>query len=135
LMTVRVGDPVNFTTESEGKSYVGKVARILETIDPATQSARVFCTVEGEGLRDGMYVNGEISSAPLAESVRLNIELLQPNNSIYIVEDTVLRLTPVAVAYRSERDFIITGIRPGTSILAEQVNNAFDGMTVKVAEE
>lgn len=135
LTIVRVGDLVNFTTESDGRRYTGKVARILETIDPATQSARVFCSVNGEGLRDGMYLSGEINSAPLAESVRLNIELLQPNNSIYIVEDTVLRLTPVSVAYRSERDFIVTGIRPGTSILAEQVNNAFDGMTVKVAQE
>lgn len=134
LMTVRVGDQVNFTAEADGRKYLGKVARILETIDPATQSARVFCTVEGDGLRDGIYLNGEINSAPLAESVRLGIELLQPNNSIYTVEDSVLRLTPVAVAYRSERDFIVTGIRPGTAILAEQVNNAFDGMTVKVAE-
>ena len=135
LTIVRVGDLVNFTTESDGRRYTGKVARILETIDPATQSARVFCSVNGEGLIDGMYLSGEINSAPLAESVRLNIELLQPNNSIYIVEDTVLRLTPVSVAYRSERDFIVTGIRPVTSILAEQVNNAFDGMTVKVAQE
>lgn len=135
LNTVRVGDAVTLTAEADGRKYNGKVARILETIDASTQSARVFCSVEGEGLHDGMYLNGAIYSSPLPDAVQLDIELLQPNNSIYVVEDTILKLIPVTVMYRSERDFIVTGIRPGTTILTEQIANAFDGMVVKVANE
>lgn len=134
LATVKVGDQVTFTAEDTGKEYKGRVERIVEAIDPATQSASVFCSISGSDLRDGMYFNGVIESAVVADALLLPIALIQPDNQIYTVDDSVLVLTPVEVVYKSERDAVITGLKPGTSVLAEQITNAFSGMSVKVSQ-
>ncbi len=135
LTVVRVGDKATFTTMGTDQKWDGQVVRIAESIDPSTQSAKVFCSVKGEGLRDGMYLNGEISSAVIPDAVRVNLDLLTDGNTLYFIQDTVLKTMKVEVLYTSQKDAIVGGVASGTQLLKERINNAFDGMPVNVSNK
>jgi multidrug efflux pump subunit AcrA (membrane-fusion protein) len=134
LAFVAVGDSVQFTTDA-GATITGTVARVLKTIDPSTQTAKVFVRVDDAALRDGVYLSGTIYSKPLPEVMRIARELLVGESVYTVVADSVLTLTPVQIAALSERDALITGVREGTLLLAEPLSNAFDGMVVKLDRE
>lgn len=134
LAFVATGDSVRFTTDAGGTVF-GTVARVLKTIDPATQTAKVFVRVDNAALRDGVYLSGTVYSKPLPGVMRIARELLVGEAVYTVAADSVLTLTPVSVAALSERDALITGIKEGTPLLAEPIANAFDGMVVKLAKE
>lgn len=144
LRVIEVGD--SFSTEdgfSAAKAaddytqgYTGKVTRISKTVDPNTQTAKVFISVEAEGLRDGMYLSGRIEGQPMDSVLRLPLELLTPEEKVFIVaQDSLLRVKEVEVVYRSQKDALIRGISEGTALVAEPVANANDGMAVKVTDK
>ena len=135
LGMVQVGDSVKFTTMGTDEVWSGRVERIAESIDPTTQSAKVYCSVMGIDLRDGMYLNGVISSAPITDALRINLELLSESNSLFVVNDSVLKEVQVEVLYRSEKDAIVSGVSAGAKVLRESINNAFDGMQVNVSDK
>lgn len=134
LAFVAVGDSVRFTTDA-GDAVRGTVARVLKTIDPATQTAKVFVRIDEASLRDGVYLSGTIYSKPVPEVMRIARELLVGESVYTVVNDSVLTLTPVGIAALSERDALISGVREGTLLLAEPLSNAFDGMVVKLDRE
>lgn len=134
LAFVAVGDSAQFTTDA-GATVTGTVARILKTIDPSTQTAKVFVRVDDAALRDGVYLSGTISSTPLPNVMRISRELLVGESVYTVLADSVLTLTAVQIAALSERDALISGVREGTLLLAEPLSNAFDGMVVKLDRE
>lgn len=136
LDVVQVGDSVAFQADAQGATIPGKVSRILRTVDPSTQTAKVFCIVDHPGLRDGVYLNGVIYSRAIPGVMRIQRELLVSDNALFTVEnDTILRLTPVHVNISSERDALISGIDSTAILLAEPVANASDGMIVRIERE
>lgn len=136
LDVVQVGDSVAFQAEVPGNTIPGRVTRILRTIDPSTQTAKVFCAVDYPGLRDGVYLNGIIYSREMPGVMRIQRELLVTNNALFTVEnDTILRLTPVTVKVSSERDALISGIDSSAVLLAEPIANASDGMIVRIERQ
>lgn len=141
LRVVRVGD--RFVSESSSGAakaadantnrLTGSVLRISETVDPNTQTAKVFLRVDADELRDGMYLGGRIEGQPIDSVLRIPLELLTPDERIYTVEsDSILRAQNVEVIYRSQKDALVRGVKSGTQLVAEPVANANDGMAVKV---
>jgi membrane fusion protein (multidrug efflux system) len=57
---------------------------------------------------------------------------LQGNKMVYILqEDNTVKATPIDIAFRTERDFIVTkGIDPGTTIVTEGVSKLRDGQAI-----
>lgn len=133
LDVVQVGDSVAFQADESYGQLHGQVTRIMRTVDPSTQTAKVFCSVDDVNLRDGVYLTGVIHSQRVPGVMRIPRELLMADESVFTVEsDTVLRRTPVNVRVRSERDALISGIDSTTVLLAEPVANASDGMIVRI---
>lgn len=116
--------------------FTGDVLRLANTIDPNTQTTKVFLQVESENLRDGMYLSGAIYGEPVDSVLRIPLELLTPDDQLYAVKsDTLLTMLPVQVVYRSSNDALVRGVATGTPILAEPLSNAYDGMVVKVTNQ
>lgn len=133
LDVVQVGDSVAFQADGQSATFPGRVTRILRTIDPSTQTAKVFCAIDHPGLRDGVYLNGVIYSREMPGVMRIQRELLVGENALFTIEnDTILRLTQVTVNVSSERDAIISGIDSAAVLLAEPIANASDGMIVRI---
>lgn len=136
LKVVEIGDSVSFRIAASGVEVPAVVSRISRSIDPNTQTAMVYCTVNDTQLRDGVYLSGVIFSAPMDEVIRIPLELLVNDTAVFTVEaDSLLRLQSVVVAHKSDKDALIKGLSRGSKLLAEPVANAFDGMPVTVNQE
>lgn len=141
LPVLAAGDSVAFFEESGIQVAVGQVNRIASNVDPATQSASVFCgirAVESDQLRDGRYLSGAIVSAPIPESFPLRVDLISPSNTLFVVseenDEQVLRERKVEVLFRSQEIAIVRGLADGSRVLAEPMNGTYDGMPVNIVE-
>lgn len=133
LGVVRLGDSVSFRTQDGGLTFAGRVSRIGSSIDPNTQSATVYCSIDHPQMRDGLYLSGEIFSKPLEGVARLPLELLVDGEKLFTIEgDSLLRLYEVEVRHRSSKEVLVSGLPAGSSVLAEPVANAFDGMPISL---
>ena len=133
---VKVNDEVQFTT-SNGTVLSGVVLRKSQSIDPQTQTLKVFVEVNGENLRDGAYLSGVIMSESPAESIEISADLLTPNDGVYVVENSKLKLLRPNIIHRSADQVLISteGIPGDTKFIAEPVANAYEGMDVNIVGE
>lgn len=135
LTTVQLGDQVEFHDENGEVVARGTVHRIAGHVDPATQSASVFCRVSPVAgrsalLRDGRFLSGEIASDPIDSAVVVPLTWLDVNDAVYAIESESLVTRPVEVAFRSRSEAIVRGLDSGTVLLGEVLASAFDGMEV-----
>lgn len=140
LSTIELGDAVTFVDEMDQPVARGTVNRIAGNVDAATQSASVFCRVEpvdGKSalLRDGRFLTGSISSAPIADGVLVPLTWLMDGASLYTVADEKLRQTSVQVVFESRSEAIVLGLDSGTVLLSETLATSFDGMPVQTSAE
>jgi len=134
LASINTGDVVILESEDIGGTWEGKVKRVSESIDPNTQSVKVFINVGGKGLKEGMYLRGKIDVGSIQEAIEIPRKFLVTDTSIYIVKDSVLRLKTIEVTKLTENSAIIKGLEDGEEILSETIVGAFDGMKVKKVE-
>ncbi len=131
LAAINTGDVVLLESEDIGGTWEGKVKRVSESIDPNTQSVKVFINVGGKGLKEGMYLRGKIDVGSIQEAIEIPRKLLVTDTSIYIVKDSILSLKTIEVTKLTENTAIIKGLEDGEEILNETIVGAFDGMKVK----
>lgn len=139
LERIKVSDVAEFMEASGNLVASGRVVRIASNVDPSTQSASVFCQVrplDGDAtvLRDGRYLSGTLRSAGIGESMAIRLDLISEKGTVFIISDDQLVEREVNVAFRAIDEAVITGLDPGTLLLAEPVSGAYAGMSVKVAE-
>lgn len=115
-----------------GEAYTAKVSRVSTQIDPNTQAATVYLDVSGPGLREGLYLQGDVQGAEIKDVVELDQRLLVGENELYTVSDSILTRVPVEVVRRSGERVYVRGIPANTPIVIESVTGAYDGMKVKV---
>lgn len=140
LSTIELGDAVTFVDEIDQPVARGRVDRIAGNVDAATQSASVYCRVQpvdGKSalLRDGRFLTGTISSAPIADGVKVPLTWLIDGASVYAVADEKLRATPAQVVFESRSEAIVLGLDSGTVLLSETLATSFDGMPVQTSAE
>jgi len=135
LQYLEAGNRVRLYSDDISGQWTGRVRRVSDQIDPATQTVKVFIGVSGSNLREGMYLRGDVRSRQVENAVRLSRDLLVNQNSVYVVRDTLLRLHPVEVVKLTADSIVVTGLEENMEILQEEVPGAFDGMPVQVQQQ
>lgn len=136
LSTIQRRDSVRFYDEEGTTIATGTVHRIAGNVDPATQSASVFCRITParkgvNALRDGRFLTGTIESAPLENTFQLPLAWMHDENHIFEVSEGNLKEREIEVIFRSRSHAIARGLEPGTVVLSESLTNAFEGMIVR----
>ena len=132
LKYIKVGDRVSLKSEDIAGSWSGAISRISSTIDTKTQTVKLFIQVSGSGLRENMFLTGEINANTVANVIEVPRKLLVDNDKIYsVVGDTSLALLEAQIVKIGEQTAMLRGIPDGTKILSETFPGAFDGMKVK----
>ena len=141
LTTVEPGDPVAFYDENGIAVARGEVKRIAGNVDPATQSASVYCRVrpvenKTSLLRDGRFLTGEIESASIDSALAVPLSWLDAEGRLYCISDAKLVHRQADIVFESRSVAIVQGIESGTVLLNEVLATAFEGMpvTTEVAE-
>ncbi|MEM7657882.1 MAG: efflux RND transporter periplasmic adaptor subunit [Bacteroidota bacterium] len=126
----KAGNRVALTSTTIPGSWKGTILRISDRIDPNTQTARVYISVGGKGLKEGMYLNGQIEGKTIQQVVELPRDLLIAQKSVYVVQDSTMRLMEVEPVQYTNESVLVKGIPDGTQLVNGSVIGAYDGLTV-----
>ncbi len=129
------GKKVELHNLENTQSWIGKVIRVNGKIDQSSQTIKVFIQINSEDLKEGMYLEADLLAKSEKDAYEITRKVLVNNNSVYIVNDTVLKLVPVQPVYFKDQTVIIKGLADGSKTLSTIVPGAYDGMLVKIHEE
>ncbi|HZJ20793.1 MAG TPA: HlyD family efflux transporter periplasmic adaptor subunit [Pricia sp.] len=132
---LKVGEKVALTNLTKTKTYEGTVARINGRVDQASQTIKAFIEVNDNTLREGMYLEAHLDAREEPDAIEIDRNLLQANNQIFVVRDTILDLIDVKPVYFSDKRVVLKEVPNGTVIMAKPLLGAYTGMAVKVFED
>ncbi|WP_299458980.1 efflux RND transporter periplasmic adaptor subunit [uncultured Microscilla sp.] len=131
---VNIGDQVKLYSEDIGGEWTGRIRRISDKMDAATQTVKVFVGTTGKNLREGMYLKGEINAATIKEAVALSRNLIVNKNQVYVIKAGALALQEVKILRYTGNNVVVQGLKEATLLPKNTVSGAFVGMKVKVAD-
>ena len=131
---ISVGDQVKLSSSNSNTSWMGTVSRISDGLDVNSQMVKVFITVSGPELREGMYLKGDILTTSSLEGVVLPRKLLESNDTVLEVRDGKINRLAVHVESTSGEEVVVTGLPNGTQI-SLKTQNLQNGTVVRVMED
>ncbi len=129
---VNTGQTVTLTSPDLSESWNGKVSRISKQIDQSTQSINVFIRVSGKGLRDGMFMEGQLMGKTLKSVVEIPREIIVDQNYIFVVAENRLVKKPIEILERSDKKLWVKGINAEDKVVIASVNNLYEGQKVRI---
>ena len=134
LDAVKVGTEVTvINPENTSQEWMGTVSRINGRINPSTQTIQIFVSINGDNLKEGMYLEADIVGKARVDAIEISRNLLIDNDQLYGVDkDSVLFLGNVNVVHKSRSKVIVQGIDDGSWLLAKPIPGAYPGMKVMV---
>ena len=85
-----VGKTVQLHNVERTKNWTGKVIRVNSLVDPASQTIPTFIQVRGDNLKEGMYLEADITAKAEENTYEINRKLLVDNDKVFIVRDLSL---------------------------------------------
>jgi len=130
-----IGKTVDLHNVEKTKNWTGKVIRVNSLVDPASQTIPTFIQVRGKTLKEGMYLEADITAKEEQNTYEINRKLLMEGDKVFIVRDSVLDLVAVQPIFFKESTAVIKGLEDGMEILSKAIPSAYVGMKVKVFSE
>ncbi len=132
LPFVEVGNEVSLSSADIEGNWTGKIERINKKIDESTQTVKIYIAVNSNDLREGMYLEGNLSGLEIDNATALPRRLLVDNNHVFVVEnDSVMQKTALQIVEYTEKEAIVRGLNNGDKLVTEVVPGAFSGMIVR----
>ncbi|TDT43761.1 multidrug efflux pump subunit AcrA (membrane-fusion protein) [Maribacter spongiicola] len=132
---LKVGESVELTNLDDNSKYKGKVTRINGSIDQLTQTVNAYIEVDGENLREGMYLEADLDAKKEENAIEVDRGLLLEGNKIFVVRDSVLDVIDVDPIYFSDKRVVLRNVPDGLTIVSKPLSGAFTGMAVKIYSE
>lgn len=133
---ISAGDQVSVrTTGMNPETYTASISRKNAIIEPGTQSIKIFIEIEGNDLEPGNYLEGDISGQLFPEAFKVHKDILVRDNELFIVENDRARLHTVQLLASAGDSMIIAGLEPGTKLIDEFRNAAFEDAEVTERED
>ncbi|MBR9859593.1 HlyD family efflux transporter periplasmic adaptor subunit [bacterium] len=129
---VKIGTVIELEVRGEDKKRRGVVRRISQNVDPGTQTAKIYIEMKYPDLYEGMYLSGTLPLKAKVEGVKIPGNLLQSDQTVYIVEDGLIRKKAVHVVFVENEELIISGLENGTEIINQSLTGAVEGNPVEI---
>ncbi|MFN3875180.1 MAG: hypothetical protein ACK4L7_04630, partial [Flavobacteriales bacterium] len=126
---IRVGDTLRLRAD-DGAELVARIARLGESIDPATQTVKVFAQVKGEGLRDGQYLTGVIEAGAIDDAIAVPRAALTAEGALFTVQDSALREAKVQVLHQGAEAAVVRGVADGQLVVTDRLLGGSEGLRV-----
>ncbi len=140
---VRVGQGVFFV--ADGRSFVGKVARVSPTVDPATRSVAVFVQIPNANgaLKGGTFASGRVVSRSISGALVIPAGAIRQSAGegrpyVYRIAGRVIDVAPIQVGVIDERlgmAEVLDGLAEGDRVVIGNVGTLGRGMQVVIAGE
>lgn len=123
-----VGDEVHFTAASTQQSWPARVKRISQQVDAATQAVSVYFITSGAGLKEGMYLEGQLKAMRYDRAVEISRALMTRNHQVYLISDSLVQLKSVEpLAYYQDK-VIVRGLAQGDLLITDEVQASVQGI-------
>lgn len=129
---LRTGKKVELSKLEGSGTFTGVVTRINAKVDPSSQTVKAFIEVKDAELKEGMYLEAQLMAREEKDAIEVDRSLLQDNNEIFIVRDSILDLLPVEPVYFAKRTVVLKDVPEGTVMVSRPVSGGYAGMPVKV---
>ncbi len=130
-----VGKKVELHNIEKTKKWTGKVVRVNSLVDPASQTIPTFIQVAGKTLKEGMYLEANITAKEEQNTYEINRKLLVEDDKVFVVRDSILDLVTVNPIFFKESTAVVKGLEDGMQILSKAIPSAYVGMKVKIFSE
>lgn len=132
----KIGNKVTLYSEATDETWQGTVARFGKSIDENTQTQKIFITVNSSKLNEGMFLNGKVNTRTIDNVVKIPRNLLIDNKAVFVINaNDKLQLQEVTVVKTMVNDMYVRGLEDGTTILAQPILGAFEGMKVDIIKD
>ncbi|MEL7147137.1 MAG: HlyD family efflux transporter periplasmic adaptor subunit [Bacteroidota bacterium] len=118
---------VTFRSEDTGQEWLCTLDRLSEKVDTNTQSVKVFFTITGQGLKEGMYLEAEIELEAYTDAVRIPSKLVSRSNQVFILKDSLIQLKGVEPLSYSNSSVIVSGLQNGDLLINEKIKTTLQG--------
>lgn len=132
LPYVSQGSEVVLRSNQIAGEYLGKVTRVSQALDPATQSAKVVVEVSDEQLKEGMYLTGCILTTEFESVFILTKNQINSNNETFVIENGALKAVKINPLFIGENEVVTADLKTGDKILKSLYDGAFDGALVRI---
>lgn len=131
LKYVKTGQKVDLKADGLDQVWSGRVSRIGTQIDASTQNLPLYISVSGKGLKDGMYLKGQLVANELSNIVALPKEIFLSPNTVFVVEDSTLVEREIVPVKREENLVLVRGISSDDKIVTGSLAGLFEGQKVE----
>lgn len=134
IASMHVGTKVTVVNpENESQQWKGEISRINGKIDPSTQTIQLFISISGSDLKEGMYLEANITGEGRIDAIEVARNLLIDNNKLYVVDqDSILLLSTVSVVHKTRSTIVVQGVEENAWLLIKAIPGAYPGMKVSV---
>ena len=129
---VKIGQTLTLYFKGDKTAYTGKIVRVAANVDPMSQRVSIYASIEGNNLREGLYMEGNIAISEVSDAVSIDRSLLHDDNKVFIVIDSVLQEKEVTVLDLQGEFALVTGLANGDQLLDQYIEGAYVGMPVSV---
>jgi multidrug efflux pump subunit AcrA (membrane-fusion protein) len=130
LKYVKVGQSVELKSSDLSQTWNGKVNRIGTQIDDATQNIPLYVSVYGRGLKDGMYLKGELKGQQLEDVIKLPKDIFISTDAIYVVVDSTLKAKEIIPVKRLSNHVLVKGLSPDDKVVTGSLAGLFEGQKI-----
>ncbi len=127
LKSIRIGRSVKVVSDDSNKSWSGTVVRIGDIIEPTTQMATVYITLNGQDLREGQYLRAIINHSTSKQASTIDNDLIVDGNKVYVVQDSVVILIPIQVIKIEGNNAVVKGLKDNALLITDQSRSLKEG--------
>lgn len=132
---LKINEVVLLHNINKTQAFEGKVVRINPRVELNSQTIKVFISVVGENLKEGLYLEASIKGENIDNVIEVQRSLLRDDRQLFIVRDSILDLIEVNPVFFGDQRVIIKGVPDGTIILSRSIPGAYAGMLVQILPE
>lgn len=132
LKFLKIGDPVTLKSDEIEGSWTGRLVRINQKLDAASQSVMLYIQVQGDKLKEGMFLNARLSAEPVKDAFSIPRRLLVDGNKVWTIEqDSFLKMEAIDPVRFTKDQAIVKGLSDNTMLVNQVLTGAFNHMQVK----
>lgn len=128
---INVGDKVQLYSDDLSGSWTGTIQRISSSLDEATQSLKVFIRVNGQRLKEGMFMRAKVASKQTESCMKIPRQILLKDDQVYIIDGNQLKLKKVRIVRNIDNDVLVQGLLDDELLVDETSEEFFEGMRAK----
>ncbi|MEM6804608.1 MAG: efflux RND transporter periplasmic adaptor subunit, partial [Bacteroidota bacterium] len=127
---IKLGDTFTFRSNEVKGEWKGKVSRLNDVIDINTQNLAVYINLSGNGLKAGMYLEGNFQTKEYENVSTISSAILGRDNKVYILNDKTIMSKEVEPLEFLSDSIVVRGLSNSDLLINRQIEIPIEGKKI-----